>query len=107
MIVGDKIVTTNLLVGWQLTAVSVIAIEKHDYVWMFLRRYGRDRLYVAHAHMDVYTDESGEIVMARCTGRVAKRDRGIVWAPAWIEREVDLLRVNVGLMTLDTSHRGF
>lgn len=99
MIVGDKIVTANLLIDRQLIAVSVVAIEKHDYVWMFFKHTSVGSLYVAHAHVDAWVDDPRETLF-RCVGRVSKRDRGITWAPAWIESEVDQLRVSTALMTL-------
>lgn len=93
MIVGDKIVTTHVVEDGALVAVEVIAIEKYEIVWSY-GRYVRkvERLHIENARLS-----QGEAI-----GRVRKRDRGVTWAPAWIEAEVDLLRVVAGLRTLDT-----
>lgn len=91
MIIGDKIVTVNVQLGRALVPVEVCAIEKGDIVWKYERTTEfQKRLYIAHCVV---------LVDGGFLGRVAKRDRGLTWAPTWIESEVDMLRVVAGLMT--------
>lgn len=90
MIIGDKIVTTLVMRDTVLLAIPIYAIEKHTLVWC-----------VPFEHVDpslrvlwkMFTTHPHDLLI----GRVQKRDRGLTWCPAWIEREVEALTVAAGL----------
>lgn len=98
MIIGDKIATSNLSYDGRPTVVEVTAIEKHEIVWThvwIIPNTDGGRRYLAHVHVDSWIDKRAVRMVG--IGRVQKRDRGITWCPAWIEREIELLTVTTAL----------
>lgn len=106
MIIGDKIVTTHLTLDGRPVPVSVVAIEHGQIVWDLNFSSDGDialkgRWYFEHVDALTYASRiSAELLLYNARGRVSKRDRGITWCPAWIEREVELLSVVAGLRTI-------
>lgn len=97
MIIGDKIATSNVMLDNVPQIVEVIAIENGEIVWSYEDGEARGQRYVAHAWINTWQDLSTGKFAFYAVGRVRKRDRGITWAPAWIEREVELLSVVAAL----------
>jgi hypothetical protein len=92
VIVGDHIVTTHVLRDGVPTRVEVWRLEKHDLLWTIDSRVCvQHPWHVGHV-IDAYIDLRGVIV-----GRLRKRDRGVTWAPAWLDDEVARLDVVAAL----------
>lgn len=100
MIIGDKIATVHLLHENTPVVVEVVAIEKGEIVWQWagpIERKSPPAWWLANAHASGLTNPDGTLAWMSARGRVRKRDRGVTWAPAWIEAEVNLLRVTAAL----------
>lgn len=92
MIVGDKIVTCNYTVNGMLVPVRVKETVRGEIVWYVTGTFSVPETCIHDATVIGSVNGDVEIV-----GRVQKRDRGVTWAPAWIQSEVDLLQVAVAL----------